>query len=206
MHCALKECTIGVMKMLEMLKKSFRNYIAVSALCIVIGIALVIEPTLLTRLVSYISGGVALAFGVVNIAMYFVKKEDAVVFMIIKGAVLAFAGIFLIVRPDFIPRVISTVFGMYMLVNGVIGLTNATQIKRSGDLEWQAPMISAAVTFFLGLIICANPMLPVKAAMTVLGICLIISGASNLFSSFTAKSKLKAIEKNEQRHRDSIDI
>ena len=192
--------------MLEMLKRSFRNYLVVCALSIAIGVALVIDPSFLTRLVSYILGGIALAYGVGNVIMYFVKKEDAMVFMIIKGAVLAFVGIFLIVRPDFIPKVISVVFGLYMLVNGVIGLTNATQIKRSGDLEWQAPMVSSAVTFFLGLVICANTMLPVKAAMTVLGICLIISGASNLFSSFTAKSKLKALEKSEERRNNSIDI
>ncbi len=194
--------------MVQTLRKMFKNYLVVCLLSIALGIALVIEPTFLTKLVSYILGGVSLGFGVYYIVMYFIKNHEGMVFLMIKGLILAVIGVFLFVRPDFIPRMISTAFGIYMLVNGIIGLTNATEIKRSGDSEWQFPMISAGVTFVLGFIIFINPMLPVKAAMMVLGICLIISGASNLFSAFTSRSKLKELEKQEEKseRNDIIDI
>ena len=197
--------------MAQTLRKMFKNYLVVCILSIALGIALVIEPTFLTKLVSYILGGVSLGFGIYNIVMYFLGEHEGMVFLMIKGLILAVIGIFLFIRPDFIPRMISTAFGIYMLVNGVIGLTNATEIKRFGDSEWQFPMISAAVTFVLGFIILINPMLPVKAAMIVLGICLIISGASNLFSCFTSRSKLREIEKQAERadkaeRNDIIDI
>lgn len=198
--------------MFETIRRVFRNYLLVCLLSIALGIALVIEPMFLTKLVSYILGGVSLGFGVYFIVMYFVKNGEGMVFLMIRGLVLAFIGVFLIVRPDFIPRMISTAFGIYMLVNGIIGLTNATEIKRSGDAEWQFPMISAGLTFVLGFVICINPMLPVKAAMTVLGICLIISGASNLFSMFTSRSKLKRLDRddrdndNKSERHDIIDI
>ena len=197
--------------MFETIKRVFSNYLLLCLLSILLGIALVIEPTFLTKLVSYILGGISLGFGVYSIVMYFLKEQEGMVFLMIRGLILAFIGVFLIVRPDFIPRMISTAFGIYMLVNGVIGLTNATEIKRSGDAEWQFPMISAGITFVLGFVICINPMLPVKAAMTVLGICLIISGASNLFSSFTSRSKLRKLDRQDDdkdrddRH-DIIDI
>ena len=194
--------------MVQTLRKMFKNYLVVCLLSIALGIALVIEPTFLTKLVSYILGGVSLGFGVYYIVMYFIKNHEGMVFLMIKGLILALIGVFLFVRPDFIPRMISTAFGIYMLVNGIIGLTNATEIKRSGDSEWQFPMISAGVTFVLGFIIFINPMLPVKAAMMVLGICLIISGASNLFSAFTSRSKLKELEKQAEKseRNDIIDI
>ena len=194
--------------MVQTLRKMFKNYLVVCLLSIALGIALVIEPTFLTKLVSYILGGVSLGFGVYYIVIYFIKNHEGMVFLMIKGLILALIGVFLFVRPDFIPRMISTAFGIYMLVNGIIGLTNATEIKRSGDSEWQFPMISAGVTFVLGFIIFINPMLPVKAAMMVLGICLIISGASNLFSAFTSRSKLKELEKQAEKseRNDIIDI
>lgn len=194
--------------MVKTLRKMFKNYLVVCLLSIALGIALVIEPTFLTKLVSYILGGVSLGFGVYYIVMYFIKNHEGMVFLMIKGLILALIGVFLFVRPDFIPRMISTAFGIYMLVNGIIGLTNATEIKRSGDSEWQFPMISAGVTFVLGFIIFINPMLPVKAAMMVLGICLIISGASNLFSAFTSRSKLKELERQAEKseRNDIIDI
>lgn len=192
--------------MFETIKRVFSNYLLLCLLSIVLGIALVIEPTFLTKLVSYILGGIALGFGVYSIVMYFLKEQEGMVFLMIRGLILAFIGVFLIVRPDFIPRMISTAFGIYMLVNGVIGLTNATEIKRSGDAEWQFPMISAGITFVLGFVICINPMLPVKAAMTVLGICLIISGASNLFSSFTSRSKLRKLDRQDDDKDDRHDI
>jgi len=194
--------------MVQTLRKMFKNYLVVCLLSIALGIALVIEPTFLTKLVSYILGGVSLGFGVYYIVMYFIKNHEGMVFLMIKGLILAVIGVFLFVKPDFIPRMISTAFGIYMLVNGIVGLTNATEIKRSGDSEWQFPMISAGVTFVLGFIIFINPMLPVKAAMMVLGICLIISGASNLFSAFTSRSKLKELEKQAEKseRNDIIDI
>lgn len=188
--------------MIDILKRIVRNYIAVCIISIALGVALVIDPTFLTRIVSYIFGGVALIFGIYNVAMYFIKNDEAMIFMVIKGVLFAFIGLFVILKPDFIPRVISTVFGLYMLINGVIGLTNATQIKRTGDTEWLFPMISAGVTFGLGFIICINPMLPVNIAMMVLGICLIISGASSLFSSFTARSKLRHLEDAQTSNKD----
>ncbi|MBR1749859.1 MAG: DUF308 domain-containing protein [Ruminococcus sp.] len=192
--------------MIAAFKKIVKNYIIVCILSIALGIALVIEPTFLTRMVSYVFGGLALAYGVFNAAKYFTGGEEGNITAVIKGVMFAFVGVFLIVKPDFIPRVISTIFGLYMLINGVIGLTNATQIKRTGDSEWLFPMVSAGVTFFLGFIICINPMLPVNIAMTVLGISLIVSGASSLFSSFTAKSKLKSIEKAAERAQKDNDI
>lgn len=194
--------------MVQTLRKMFKNYLVVCLLSIALGIALVIEPTFLTKLVSYILGGVSLGFGVYYIVMYFIGNHEGMVFLMIKGLILAVIGVFLFVKPDFIPRMISTAFGIYMLVNGIIGLTNATEIKRSGDSEWQFPMISSGVTFVLGFIIFINPMLPVKAAMMVLGICLIISGASNLFSAFTSRSKLKELEKQAEKseRNDIIDI
>ena len=194
--------------MIKTLRKMFKNYLLVCILSIVLGIALVIEPTFLTKLVSYALGGVSLGFGIYYIVMYFVKNHEGMVFLMIKGLILAIIGVFLIVKPDFIPRMISTAFGIYMLFNGIVGLTNATEIKRSGDSEWLFPMVSAGVTFFIGFVTLINPMLPVSVAMTVLGICLIVSGASNIFSSFTSRSKLKELEKQAERNErnDIIDI
>ena len=57
--------------MFETIRRVFRNYLLVCLLSIALGIALVIEPTFLTKLVSYILGGVSLGFGIYSIAMYF---------------------------------------------------------------------------------------------------------------------------------------
>ena len=67
--------------MFETIKRVFSNYLLLCLLSIVLGIALVIEPTFLTKLVSYILGGISLGFGVYSIAMYFLKEQEGMVFL-----------------------------------------------------------------------------------------------------------------------------
>ena len=185
---------------MRMLKKLFKNYLLLSVVCIVLGAALIADPGFFTKAISYTIGGIALAVGAVSLIQFFAKGEekDEYSSLIFRGIVLAAIGLFLIVKPDFIFKVIAFGCGFYMLFSGIVSLANAFDINRAGQ-DWVLPMILASVTAVLGFVIIINPLAPVNIAVTVLGIALAAAGVANLISCLSGRHQLRYIEKQVKR-------
>lgn len=185
------------------LKKIFANYLLLSAICVVLGAALVAKPDFFTRAISYTIGGLAIATGIEEIVRYIVKGEDRRDFVscLFRGIVLCALGLFLVLNPDFIFKVIAISLGIYMLISGTLGLMNTKDISKNAD-GWKVPLIFSAVTAIAGIVILFNPMLPTDIMFMVLGIMLIVSGVSNLVGSFSAGRKLKMIKR---AYEDTVD-
>ena len=196
--------------MIEYIKKAFRNYWLLSVFCVVVGIALIVNPQFFTSAIGYAVGGFFGIYGILKIVTYFVKKEEYST-NLVTGIILTAAGIFLIFRPDFIPKTIAVIFGRYMIFSGIVSIQDSLNLKNSGIDNWQVSCISAVVTTIVGIILVFNPLAPVNIAFMLLGICLVVSGVSNIIGCSTAGSKLRKFEKdikNDKKHNndDFIDI
>lgn len=198
---------------MEYLKKLFRNYWVLSIFCIVLGIALIIKPGFFTDAICYVIGGLFTAFGAVDLIRYFAKgREDAAYSSgLVRGIILAAIGIFIIARPDFIPKVIAIFCGLYMLISGIVNIQDSLNLRRAGVLQWKTSLVPAVITTAVGVVLLFNPLLLGDAAMIVLGIALLISGITNLFGCTSAMSKMKKVDKlvkKELKHKkdDFIDI
>ena len=62
--------------MIEYIKKAFRNYWLLSVFCVVVGIALIVNPQFFTSAIGYAVGGFFGIYGILKIVTYFVKKEE----------------------------------------------------------------------------------------------------------------------------------
>ena len=193
-------------------KKIFSNYLVLSAVCVVLGVALVADHRFFSRAISYTIGGLSIAVGVEEIIRYVTKGESKRDFVscLFRGIVLCAIGLFLVLNPDFIFKVIAIFLGIYMLVSGALGLMNSKDISKNAD-GWKVPLIFSALTAVAGLVILFNPMLPADIMFVALGIFLIVAGVSNLVGSFTASRKLKMIkltldEAAGEEGKDYIDI
>lgn len=167
---------------MESLKKAVRNYWVLSAFCIVMGGALIYRPGFFTRMVGIVVGGLMALYGAASLVRYFVghKADPERASGLVSGVIFMAAGIFVMVRPDFIPKVISLVFGCYMLVSGVVNVQEALYVKGRGEPNWLRAFLSALLTALLGISLLVNPLLIVNGAMTILGICLLVAGIMNL--------------------------
>ncbi len=177
------------------LKRIFSNYILLSLICIVLGAALIAKPQFFSAAISYTIGGLSMAYGAEEIARYIIKGETRrdYVSYLFRGIVMFALGLFLVLNPDFIFKVIAIFLGIYMLVSGTLGLMNTKDISKNSD-NWRVPLIFSAVTAIAGIVILFNPMLPSNIMFIVLGLMLVIAGISNLIGSFTASRKLKLIK------------
>lgn len=180
--------------MFEYVKKAFRNYWLLSIFCIVVGIVLIVKPGIFTAVLGYTIGGFLTVYGIVKLVLYFTKREDYPT-NLVSGIILVAAGIFIMVKPDFIPKVIALIFGFYMVISGVVSIQDSLNLKRSGDEQWRVSCIPAVITTIVGIIMVFNPLAPVNVAVIILGIALLVSGITNIIGCCTANSKLKKFEK-----------
>lgn len=164
------------------MKKILGNFTVLSLFCIVMGVALIIRPDLFTRVVGLIVGGIITTMGAVALMRYFIrtKTDPDNASGLVSGVVLIVAGVFVMVRPDFIPKVIAFVFGAYMLISGITNIQGAMNLRKNSSTRWTKAMVSAVLTTLAGLLLVINPIIAVDFAFRLMGVCLLISGLSNI--------------------------
>ncbi|MGN0601734.1 MAG: HdeD family acid-resistance protein [Oscillospiraceae bacterium] len=177
---------------MEILKKMLNSFITIFIAEVAIGLLLLINPDIFTSTISYVLGGVSLAFGVLNLISYFCSER--IESDILKAVLLCAAGIFIITKPDFIFKILAFIFGIYLLGDGITSIKRAMIIKDNNIDNWIAPMVMAVLTTILGLLIILNPFASAKFALKVLGVSLIVSGAFSIYNGVVTKRKIKRIE------------
>ena len=180
-------------------------------MCVILGLALLISPGFFTRAISYTIGGISLGIGVLSALRFFLAGDEKGEYTstLFRGIVLCAMGIFLIVKPDFIFKIIAIAFGLYMLFSGIVSLSDALAIRK-GSGKWQMPCVMAAITILLGIVILCDPLFTVDSAVRIMGAALLISGVTNLSGCFVGGRQLKALSKELERAEknggDYIDI
>lgn len=182
---------------MEYIKKVFRNYWVLSVFCVVLGIALIINPQFFTNAIGYVVGGLFAGYGVIELIKYFAKANENPEYStcLVRGIILCAIGVFIIIRPDFIPKVIAVTCGIYMIISGAVNIQDSINLKRAGIYNWKNYCIPAVITTILGIILVFNPLAPVEAAMIILGIALLASGILNIAGCFGLNGKIKRLNK-----------
>ncbi|MBR6873136.1 MAG: DUF308 domain-containing protein [Ruminococcus sp.] len=176
---------------MEKLKKLLGNYYLLSAFCILLGLFFIIWPDMIPRAISYILGGVIILCGVIEIGRFVTAKEnESSPAWLVRGIVFGVLGVFLIIKPDVLYRVIAIILGIYLLTSGIIALYNSMLVrKHNNGVGWQPALVFAVVTIILGIVMLFASKLPFIA----LGVMLVISGLSNFFGSVTGTRKAEKV-------------
>lgn len=185
---------------MDTLKKLINSYLIVFVAEAIIGLLLLINPSIFTSTISYIFGGILLAFGILKLIAYF--RGDNFENDILMAILLCSSGVFIITKPDFIFKILAFFFGIYMLGQGIDSIKGALLIKEYNKDNWVAPMVMAALTTIIGLVIILNPFGTVKATLQILGVALIISAVFSIYNGMVTKRKINNIRKSD----DYIDI
>lgn len=97
---------------------------------------------------------------------------------LITAVVMLVLGILLLVKPDFIINIVSTVIGIIVLIPGIISLVDYFKTKYSANL------VIGVVACILGMVFIFNSKFVSSILPFVLGIYFIISGISKLQYAF----------------------
>lgn len=97
---------------------------------------------------------------------------------LVSSIVMFILGVFLLVRPDFIINIVSTIIGLVILVPGIISLMDYFKTKYTANL------VIGVIAGVVGIVFIFNSKLVSSILPFVLGIYFIINGISKLQYSF----------------------
>ena len=96
----------------------------------------------------------------------------------VTSIIMFILGVFLLVRPDFIINIVSTIIGLVILVPGIISLIDYFKTKYTANL------VIGVIAFVLGIVFIFNSKLVSSILPFVLGIYFIINGISKIQYAF----------------------
>lgn len=193
------------------MKQMFKNYSLGAAACIVLGIALLVNPRIITDVISIAIGVIMIVWAAVGIVRFIASRssDSAVqlsVISLIGYVILAGVGIFILTNPGFILYTLMLTFGVYLVFSGFSKLMEAFKIRKQTADDYKLPLITAALTLVLGIVMCVSPTFISDGIMRVIGVILIIAGAVNFISGASVSSVVKKYSGAENKTADGKKI
>ncbi len=180
--------------------KSFLNNIRKNSILalagfVVAGILLIIFPHKIANIAGYVVGALAVGFGATKVINYFSKTTEkrVTVFGLTIGILSAIAGIYIITKPYVVSDFIVSVFGVIILVDGILKMKNAIELKKSGMSKFVPIFITSLIGILLGIVFILNPGLTLGTMLRIIGGVLIFVGISNLITFLGITKEYKTI-------------
>ena len=131
------------------------TYVLLSVFFLVLGLLLVCNPDTSMVTICRILGGIALAFGVVKIVLYFVRDIEgvAVRYDFAVGAFTVIVGALLLWRAPTMVGILSVVIGLFILVDCVFKLQVAIDSRRMGASSWWVTLLFTCVCMVMGFLL-----------------------------------------------------
>lgn len=100
---------------------------------------------------------------------------------LIVGVLLLAFGIFALAQPRVVLSVLPVVLGVYLVTECVGKIQRAVILKKSGYPRWWTVLNLGPLTGLPGVLLIANPFQAVETSLMILGISLVVNGASDLW-------------------------
>lgn len=158
------------------------GYLVISAALCILGVLLIVYPTISAKALCYILGGVLTVYGIIKMVGYFSKDLYRLAFQydLASGALITALGVIMLAIPDGVISVTHTVIGILILADGLFKIQIAIDAKRFGVSRWWLIAAAAILTGVVGLLLILHPFAGAAAAMILMGVGLLTEGILNL--------------------------
>lgn len=173
------------MEELRVKNKRIKATTLISAIVFILtGICLMIWHEQVTRAIGYLFGACLLMFGGANLYSYFRAKEEEIWYHngLVIGGILAVAGIMTFVRVETVISIIPTLFGICIILNGMIKLQNAVTMYRLAMGQWKMFLITAVIAIVFGIVLWMNPFKAQSTLIMCVGIAMLVCGILDIVS------------------------
>ena len=96
-------------------------------------------------------------------------------------------GIFFMIRPDTVLLLLSTVVGIFFLIDGIVKLRREIFVFRLKDINSWVLLVLAALLIVAGIVLLANAFKATEKVILFTGIAFIVSGIENCLLAFKRK-------------------
>ena len=183
------------------MKSFLKNYTLGSLACCVMGIALLINPHIITDVLNTALGVILIvwgAFGVVKVIAEMIADSDRKtdIISLLGNLALIAGGIYVFNHTDLLERILMAVLGVYLICSGLPKLFDSLRIKSAMDDKWKQPFFTSLLTVLLGLVVLIVPAFIPNMVMRVVGVLLLAGGIGNFIGGYSSMRVLKNIKEN----------
>lgn len=165
-----------------MVKKAKFLHAALAICMILLGIMMILFPTLSVATVTSLFGTFLLICGIIRIMSYFSKDTYNLAFQfdLALGVFLCVIGILLLLHPVDLMVGLPILLGIILLIDGALKLQTALDAKLFGLTKWWLIILLAIVTGCMGIFLMTKPFDSAIILAVLMGVALIIDGVQNL--------------------------
>lgn len=169
------------------------GYIVVSAVLMILGTMLIVNPMFSAAVVGTVAGVLMIAFGIFKLVGYFSKDLFRLAFQydLAFGLLLIVLGFIVLVKPEHVMTFLCVAIGISVLADGLFKIQIAADARRFGIRNWWLIMISAVLTGLVGLVLLFEPSGSSQILIMILGISVFADGLMNLITVLLAVKIIK---------------
>ncbi len=189
---------------MKMLKELKWEAILTGVLYILLGIVALVIPETMQKTLGYLIGIVLIVAGAVSMICYLLRdaRDNYYHNEFVFGLVGIVVGVAVLYKVEVIISLIPFILGILVLFSGCSKLQDAIDLKRLSYGSWVGMLVVAVINIILGIVLICNPFKAAVLLFRVLGVGLILSGASDCFSTIYFARKFRRF-KQEQDALDS---
>lgn len=170
-------------------KKSSTGYYLISAiLFIALGVATIMFrgqiEGMLDNIIKWVVAGLFAVAAIVNIIIFAKKPGKSTIVQLIIGILAIVAMIVVMVRADLILWAIGILFGLYLVIEGVVKIVNSFKCKKGGVAAWFLPLIFGILSVLCGLYLIKGTVAISAYFVLMVGIMLVYAGLQNAVNVF----------------------
>lgn len=166
---------------MEFLKKNLPMVIIIAAE-LVVGLLLLIEPSLFTKIISVLVGLVLIALGILFLVRIFLDLEVAPVSWlgVIVSVISIVAGVFCVFFFDRVIAVVGTFYGVMLIISAIVKVKTYFDLSKAGRYASPLRLVGGFVALVIGVLLIINPFDPIEAFWVFTGIVLIVQAALDI--------------------------
>ena len=162
-----------------------------SALLMVgMGLLLLLRPDFGTNAVATILGWVLIAAGAVGVLVCVLSWPVMGVLEIVLSVAVAGFGVFILIRPDMLVKILGVALGIYLALQGLGALGESLKLKKFG-YDFVPNLVMALVTLGLGVLLLFFPMTAAGWAIRLSGGGMVLCGGAELLLRTKAVKDLR---------------
>ena len=188
------------------MKDLFKNYAIGSLACCVMGVALLVNPHIITDVLNTAIGIILIVWGVLGAGKCISahsgsQDSDINIFSLIGHIILIGAGVFVFRHTNMLEKILMGALGIYLICSGLPKLIDSLRIRSALHDRWVKPFITSCITVILGLTVLIVPALLPSLMMRAVGILLLAGGVGNFIGGRSSSRILGSIrEAHESKH------
>lgn len=161
-----------------------KSFVSASLVYVALGLVLLFFPDLTTSLICTVTGLLLLAYGVSTGFRFFAGSAGGYrsQFDAVLGVFAAILGALFLLRPQLILSVLPVLFGLYILIDGLLNLKRGLDMRSYGYAGWTATLVLSIVSLVLGGVILWDPFSTHLLLVRIIGAAFLYQGAADLWS------------------------